>query len=591
MYRIIKFLLIFSFFLTVAQISFASINKIVDISFYQKDKFLSLIVKFENNAISPEISSEEDKIILSFNDTKLLSFKDDLPEQIKKISFELRDNKLYIFIYTNLKVLKDYIKKNSYVLQLAKSSDSEKYFPYNLPPEPKNIEIPFEKKEYSGKKISLDLQDADIRTVFRMLSEIGGLNIVLGEDIQGKITLKIKDVPWDQVLDIIMAKFGLGKTEINNILYVAPLAKLQKQVEEIKKLRSSMAETQELGPTVTEYIKVNYINACDLLSQEQERKRTQMESSTVDDVTIKKRYTGPSILPLLSKKGSISCDSRTSMLIVKDIPDAINEIKKLLKKIDVPTKQVLMEARIVEVSSNFARNLGIQWFGGYYKTNQETSFRLSPNQSSGTDVTSNPFGSIVDLGVPANTNLGIAIGHITETSAALLDLRLSALEQQGLGKIVSAPVVITRDNGEAVIKQGYQIPYLELTSDGTATTKFINADLTLKVTPHILPNNEIRLEVTIDKSEPDWTRQVNNVPTIISRKVKTYVRVPNNGTVVIGGLKISKKQEAYDRVPGLSKIPGAGNLFKNSQKTQEDQELLIFITAKVVSSAVEDVDY
>ncbi|AEH44393.1 type IV pilus secretin PilQ [Thermodesulfatator indicus DSM 15286] len=577
MFRIKRvFLCIIAICLFFSQSLYAYSGKIVDIVFDKKNDNLNILFEFDKNVVKADIDSQDNKIILKFSNVKLLESQYKLPNEIKKMSFEIDNNDLYVVLETDLKVINSYISGHYFVLKLTNSSKKNSdNFAYSLPPEPKNIEIPFEKKQYTGKKISLDLQDADVRTVFRMLSEIGGVNIVLGEDIKGTITLKLKDVPWDQVLDIVLAKFGLGKAEINGILYIAPINKLQKQVQEIKSLKSSLAETQELGPVKTEYINVNYVNACDLLNSQQ----------------------AVSIKSLLTQRGTITCDSRTNILIVKDTEEAIKSLKSLIKKIDVPTKQVLIEARIVEVSSNFARNLGVRWYGGFYSTNQETSFNLSPST---TNVETSPAGPDVDLLGPivdpgfvggSLGNLGILLGHITKTSATLLDLRLSALEQQGLGKIVSAPVVITRDNGEAVIKQGYQIPYLELTSDGTATTKFINADLTLKVTPHILPNNEIRLEINIDKSEPDWARQVNSVPAIMTRQVQTYVRVPNNGTVVIGGLKISKKQEAYDRVPGLSKIPGAGNLFKNSQKTQEDQELLIFITAKVVSSAVADVDY
>ena len=247
--------------------------------------------------------------------------------------------------------------------------------------------------------------------------------------------------------------------------------------------------------------------------------------------------------------------------------------------------------------------MGIQWFGGYYKTNDTSSFRIGPStqiphgdtgrpaQGGIYDSAKSPFGPIVDLGVPYTSKLGFGIAHITKSSALLLDMHLSALEQEGLGKVVSSPRIITRDNGEALIRQGYKIPYPELTSEGTVATEFVDVDLALKVVPHILVNNEIRLEITIDKSEPDWSREVNGVPAIMRRSAETYVRVPNGGTVVIGGLKVAKKYEAYDRVPGISKVPGVGNLFKNSQRSEEDQELLIFITAKVISTAVEEVDY
>ncbi len=475
--------------------------------------------------------------------------------------------------------------------------EEESTFPYELPPTPGDITVPFYKTKYKGQKISLDLQNADVQSVFRLLSEVGGVNIVLGEEIKGKVTLKLKDVPWDQVLDIVMARFGLGKVTLDDVIYIAPIGALQKRAEELKSLKRTLAEGEDLGPLKTEYITVNYVSACDLLKASVSANQALGGQGTT---------TGASstalINTLLTKRGSVSCDARTNTLIVKDTESAIQAVKELVAKLDIPTKQVLIEARIVEANTNFTRNLGVQWYGGYYKTNNKTNFRISPSTqlpvgkagrpSDGIyDTSAPPFGPIVDLGVASTSSLGFALGYITKTSALLLDVHLSAMEQQGLGRIVSAPRIITRDNGEALIRQGYKVPYLELTSEGTATTKFIDADLTLKVVPHILPNNEIRLEINIDKSEPDWAKQVNGVPAILTRTAQTFLRVPNGGTVVIGGLKIAKKQESYDRVPGLSKIPAVGNLFKNSQKNSEEQELVIFITAKVVSSAVEDIDY
>ncbi|WP_022853008.1 type IV pilus secretin PilQ [Thermodesulfatator atlanticus] len=588
MHRIINTLILICFFGLYTSHAEAYDYKIKNINFKEKEDTISIFILFDGLSLKPEVKRTGKKLVLSFKDTKINTINPKLPEGIKKFDIELEDNNTKLFIETKytLKDIKQ--KENKIIITLIK--EKENSFPYDLPPQIGEIKTPFQDKKYTGEKISLDLQDADIRTVFRMLSEIGNVNIVLGDQISGKITLKLKDVPWDQVLDIVMARFGLGKAEINGIIYIAPLQKLQKQTEEIRKLKEAMIQEKEITPLKREYLTLNYVKACDL----------------IDSGTIKS---------LMTERGTISCDDRANLLIIKDTSIAINAIKNLIKRIDIPNKQVLIEARIVEISSNFARNLGIQWYGGYYNSG---NFRIGPSSafpvgSGGNPVDgvydtstgqntetprdsfskgSLPFGPIVDLGIPeATTTLGLAIGHITSTSALLLDMRLSALETQGLGKIVSAPKIITKDNEEALIRQGYQIPYPQITAEGTVATEFANADLTLKVIPHILPNNEIKLSIDINKSEPDWSRQVNGVPSIITRSAKTFVRVPNGGTVVIGGLKVTKKNESYGRVPGLSKIPGAGNLFKNSQKSQEEQELLIFITAKVVSSAVEEIDY
>ena len=553
----------------------------------QQDKNKTkIILTFEDQTPEAEVNSQDKKIEIFLPKTKVLPiFTPKISEDIYQINISNKKNGILIEIWmkNDFNTLDQEKSKDKIIIYAFNQKKKENIFPYQLPPTPEEISIPFTNTKYKGQRISLDLQNADVRSVFRMLSEIGNVNIVLGEEITGKVTLKLKNVPWDQVLDIIMARFGLGKVEIDGVIYIAPLKKLQRQAEELRSIKRTLAEGIEEGPLQTEYITVNYVNACELINGAKEEM---------------------SIKSILSDKGVASCDPRTNILVIKDTKENIEAIKRLLSILDAPTKQVLIEARIVEASSNFVRNLGIQWFGGYYKTNEKTSFRLGPSNDipvgkegrpaqEGGILNSNtsPFGPIVDLGVPFTSKLGLAIGHITKTSALLLDLHLSTMEQQGQGKIISSPIIITRDNGEAIIKQGYKVPYLELTDQGTATTKFIDADLTLKVVPHILPNNEIRLEINIDKSEPDWAKQVNGVPAILTRSAQTYVRIPNNGTVVIGGLKIAKRQESYNSVPGLSKLPAIGNLFKNSQKSNEEQELLIFITAKVITSAVEEIDY
>ncbi len=563
----------------------------------QEDQISRLIFRFQEGvpkfSISPEKEGVGIRIVFEQSSLNGQPPVVDLKGLITQIDFYQSGGDLIVSLNTKKRVSFDYLVSGRDFILSLKSKEAAENFPYQLPPTPSDITVPFYQTKYKGQKISLDLQNADVQSVFRLLSEVGGVNIVLGEEIQGKVTLKLKDVPWDQVLDIVMARFGLGKVTLDGVIYIAPIGALQKRAEELKSLKRTLAEGEDLGPLKTEYITVNYVSACDLLK------------ATVSAGQGQTGQTGAGhslIHTLLTKRGSVSCDARTNTLIVKDTESAIQAVKELVAKLDIPTKQVLIEARIVEANTNFTRNLGVQWYGGYYKTNNKTNFRISPSTQLPTgkagrpsdgvyDTSVAPFGPIVDLGVASTSQLGFAIGYITKTSALLLDVHLSAMEQQGQGRIVSAPRIITRDNGEALIRQGYKVPYLELTSEGTATTKFIDADLTLKVIPHILPNNEIRLEINIDKSEPDWAKQVNGVPAILTRTAQTFLRVPNGGTVVIGGLKIAKRQETYDRVPGLSKIPAVGNLFKNSQKNQEEQELVIFITAKVVSSAVEDIDY
>jgi len=619
MLRIIYFIILMIYFLSPIT---SSANIINGLKVTKIQTTLILEITFEDEikipTIIPQTKNKEFKII--FPQTSLKnSYISKLPKIVEKIELQKKGLDTEINLYLT-KSLNPIIKTEKNKIFLEFKNEENEDFPYKLPPIPQKISTPFQTKKYVGKKISIDLQDADIKSVIRLISEIANVNIILGEEIDGKVTLKIKETPWDQVLDIIMARFNLGKAELNNVIYIAPLSSLKKQTEELNKLKEEMAREREISPLKIKRIQAYYINVCSLIGN-QEKTEWKSKYKEEEDLYIitKQREI---VNSLLSEKGSVSCDPRTNTLIIKDKEKNINEIEKVIKSLDVPTKQVLIEARIVEVLSSFAKNLGIQWYGGYYKVGHKTNWGINPRPYVPTGNNGRPvdgvydlekgknapsvregfipaypeagplpFGPIVDLGVPATSKLGIALGYITKTSAFLLDLQLMAKEEQGILKIISAPKIITRDNDKAVIRQGYKIPYLELTDQGTATTKFIDADLTLKVIPHILPNNEIRLEINIDKSEPDWAKQVNGVPAILTRSAQTFVRVPNGGTVVIGGLKVSKKQESYGRVPGLSKIPAVGNLFKNSQKNQEEQELLIFITSKVITSAVEEIDY
>ncbi len=474
--------------------------------------------------------------------------------------------------------------------------------PFIIPEAPKRILFPNKKSTYHGQKISIDVQDADVQNVLRLLAKIGGFNLVLSDDVQGKITLSLHNVPWDQVLDIVLASKSLGMVKRGNVIRIAPLKTLQAETEQLAQIKASISKEESVAPLKTAYLQVNYAKAGDLAKQ---------------------------IQALLTERGSVTYDERTNKIILKDVPSVIKKAKDLIAKLDEPVKQVLIEAKIVEISDNFEHRLGIRWTGAAMQINNGSFVSASPantvtlsnktlngatigvtgvsppiststSTSSSTTTSSSSSGStgttgigpsaIVDLGVIGQTSLGLTWGTISQHSALLLDVQLSAMEEEGLAKIISSPKIITMDHLPAEINQGFKIPYLEQTQDGIST-KFIDAGLSLKVIPHVTPDNRIGLEINVEKSAPDWSNTVNGVPTIVTRAAKSKVLVENGETIVIGGIKTEDLSETHGKVPGLGDIPGLGKLFRNKEYQNRKAELLIFITARVVSADIKDVDY
>ncbi len=409
-------------------------------------------------------------------------------------------------------------------------------------------------KKYTGKKISLDFQDADIVNVLRLIAEVSRLNIVIGDDVKGKITMKMMNVPWDQALDVILHMKGLGKVYEDNVLRIDTLANIARQQEAEAKAKEAMVQAKDL---VTKIFPVNYAKAADIAR---------------------------ALTKSLSHRGSITVDDRTNTLIVKDIEDKQMEIAKLLKTLDKPTPQVLIEARIVQADSNFARDLGIQWGGNYMSTpgNYNIGIFTGPSGTIGSPST----GFAVNLpaaGVAGTKgSIGFTIGK-TVGDSLNLDLRLSAGEAKGLTKVLSAPKIATLDNKEATITQGEAIPYKTVSQEGTKT-EFIDATLTLKVTPKITPDGHIAMKIKITKNR-QGSIVVEGTPSINKKEATTEVLVKNGETTVIGGIYEITNVDNMSAIPWFHKIPLLGWLFKSTQKSNIKSELLIFITPKIISPA------
>ena len=464
--------------------------------------------------------------------------------------------------------------------QLAYQSDRD--YVLELRPRPKSAVVDPTKKEYKGERLTLNFQDIETRAVLQLLAETSGQNIVVSDSVQGNVTLRLQNVPWDQALDIVLRTKGLDKRQEGNVIYVAPSAELAARE---KQLLESQKALTELSPVRTEYLQVNYAKASDLAALI----KSQGKSS------------------LLSERGSISIDDRTNTLLLQDTADRLADIRRLVATLDIPVKQVLIEARIVIVNDDFSRELGVR-FGGAFVGNYGSSDGLMWMGSQGLNSADGDRGPIISpngpggVGIDGNqvatapvpdrylVNLPVAnpAGRLALTlldSDYVVDLEISAAQTEGRGEIVSAPRVITANGKEASIEQGVEIPYQESASSGATTTQFKKAVLSLKVTPQITPDDRIILDLTVSK---DNVGQVvasatgGFVPSIDTREIVTQVLVNDGQTVVLGGILETERRDVTNKVPYLGDIPGLGYLFRSKQKVDNKDELLIFVTPKIL---------
>jgi type IV pilus assembly protein PilQ len=428
---------------------------------------------------------------------------------------------------------------------------------------------------YTGRRIDLDLKDADIHNILRLLADVGHVNIVTGDDVNGNVTIRMRNVPWDEALDVVLQAKGLGMQRAGNLIRVAPMAQLNKERE----LRlAQLKQEMELTPIETRLIPVSYAHAGDL----QQRAKD-----------------------LLSPRGAMAVDERTNVIIARDIAGNLNHIEELVRSLDTQTPQVLIEARIVEATSNYNRDIGIQWggstsfsaatgnatglsfpsavsvSGGNYDNNSPTA-GLSPFTRT---VTSPNFAVNLPAAVGTDSGgaLGISLGSID--NALNLALRLSALESSGLVRIVSNPRILTLDNHDARINQGTLIPYSQVSAQGVQTS-FQEAKLQLLVKPHVTADGSVSMHVKINRDEPDFNQTAaNGAPTILKREAETELLVMDGHTAVIGGIFTRNTGRNLDQVPFFGDIPVIGVLFQRRRANDQRGELVIFITPRIVNRA------
>jgi type IV pilus assembly protein PilQ len=421
---------------------------------------------------------------------------------------------------------------------------------------------PFKPKKplFHGKHISLNFQNISVRAVLQVLAEFTHRNIVVSDKVQGTITLRLNDIPWDQALDIILTTRNLDKRQRAHVLLIDTKESLHKMEEQHLK---SQKLIQKLKPIHSELVQINYAKASDIALLVRDKQNS-----------------------LLSEQGKISVDMRTNTLWIQDKRSKIAEVRALIKQLDVPVKQVLIEARIVEVTKDFAKDLGIRW--GVSKSGISSGTLEGVNQMQGgiSAVNVTPYTKRLNLDLVAAPIAGIAPASVGLALAKLadnilLDLELSALESEGQAELISSPRLITTNQQPAIIDSGQEVPYQELTSNGATTVAFKKAVLSLKVTPQITPDNKILMNLKINQDTAS-TQLVNGVPAILTKEIKTNVLVGNGQTIVLGGIYQQDKTKMVSRVPFFGQLPVVKNLFRNTQVTSKNDELLIFITPKII---------
>lgn len=460
-------------------------------------------------------------------------------------------------------------------------------------PVDKKISRSSSSQSYTGKKISLDFQDIEVRRVLQLLADFTGINMVASDSVQGNITLRLKDVPWDQALDIVLKTKNLDKRRNGDVIWIAPVTELIKSEEEEAK---AIAQSIKLAPIQTEYIQLNYTKAADilkLLEDSRDPKNAQSNRTSGSDSL--------ALESLLSPRGSVVADTRTNTLIINDTAQNIDKVRKMIDLLDISVKQVMVEARIVRATTDFTKEMGVKWgilSQGVTKNNDllvggsdTTLWDLrDPQKNADTggykyEIT-RPDNLNVDLGVTTSGASKIAFGLIS-LSDFMLDLELSALQADGYGEVISTPKVMTADKQKAKVAAGQQIPYQTTETAGgvaTVTTSFKDVLLSLDVTPSITPDGKVQMQLDIS-SDTVGAPAPNGELTINKNMINTNVLVENGETVVLGGIFEQQTQNSQTKVPFLGDIPYLGRLFRKDVKSDNKRELLIFVTPRIVNDS------
>ncbi len=513
----------------------------------------NVVIDLSDPTIAPDIQEHDGKIILSFARTQL-------PEKLR-VRLDVKDFATPVQ-FVNAAVSGD---RTLITVEPSGTYDYSTFQTDNkltVSVRPMSVDDlqkrNADRQAYIGEKLSLNFQDIDVRSVLQLIADFTNLNLVASDTVQGGITLRLQNVPWDQALDLVLKTKGLDKRKIGNVLLVAPADEIAaRERQELE----SQKQIAELAPLRRELLQVNYAKAADIAKL--------FQSVTSAEAKIDER-------------GSITVDERTNNIIAYQTQDRLDELRRIVAQLDIPVRQVMIEARIVEANVDYDKSLGVRWGGSVQNKGNWNASGVNGSSSTigtpGSTSTNSPF---VDMGTVNNTS-GIGIAFITDN--VLLDLELTAMEKTGNGEIVSQPKVVTSDKETAKILKGTEIPYQEASSSGATSVSFKEASLSLEVTPQITPDNRIIMEVKVTKDEPDYLNKVQDVPPIKKNEVNAKVLVNDGETIVIGGVFSNTQSKVVDKVPFLGDVPYLGRLFRRDVVSEKKSELLVFLTPRIMNN-------
>lgn len=526
------------------------INNINAIDFgLGENKEAKVFVTLDDSMVALDVSEKLGKIYIEFHNTQIV---DDLIYKLDVTDFGT--------LVTGIETFKD-ARNARLIIDINgrftfKHQQVNNQFTLTVSEETSDTGTLSDAENFTGQAIALNFQDISVRTVLQIIADYNNFNLITSDSVTGNITLRLDGVPWDQALDMILKVKGLDKRMVGNILMVAPSDELAE-----REARDLLARKQvtDLSPLFSEYVQVNYAKAADLAS------------------LMKGEETS-----ILSSRGNVSVDERTNTLLIRDTAKSIEDLKRMVSVLDVPVRQVVIEARMVTVKDNIQEDLGIRWGVTSNNGNYATSGNLAGAGSAANGAIPN-LGDRLNVNLPVNdtaaSSLAFQVARLAD--GTILDLELSALEKENKGEIIASPRITTANQKEAYIEQGVEIPYQEASSSGATTTQFKKAVLSLTVTPHITPDDRIILDLVVTQ-DTQSTVQTGSTPSIDTQRIGTQVLVNNGETIVLGGIYQQQTINSVSKVPVLGDIPYFGWLFRSSSNFNEKKELLIFVTPRVI---------
>jgi len=535
-------------------------NNISLIDFRRGDNNAGRVLISLSNPNAPITLNEQGgKIVVSFENTTLASALrkrfdvKDFATPVNFIEASTKNNDTQIIIQPDTNLDYEHLayqSDNLYVLEVREIPDE--------------LVEARRKETYEGERLSLNFQNIEVRSVLQLIADFTGLNLVVSDSVGGALTLRLKNVPWDQALDIILKTKGLGMRENGNVLYIAP----NEEIAAREKLElESQQQVEELAPLRSEFLEINYASAGDLASLLKDGDNT-----------------------LLSERGQVSVDERTNTLLIQDTALKLNEIRRLIDRLDIPVKQVLIESRIVVANDDFSKDLGAK-FGVFNVDGRDLGQNKVADVTGGNLDLLEPLTAGDPIPIEDTLNVNLPLADATRAGQFALsflklpfgyavNLELSAAQAESRAEVMSNPRVITANQSTARIESGTEIPYVSQTSSGATDVEFKKAVLSLEVTPQITPDDRVNMEVTVNNDSVGDV--VSGVPSINTNEVTSNVLVDNGQTIVLGGIYTEDNTESYTKVPFFGDIPVAGRLFRRDSRTEDKQELLIFITPKII---------